>query len=1633
MADKETDLKIGVKAVPNEKSAEQTVNKLADGVEKASKKGRIKVPVSINTLIDNKDTESKLSKAQKDVVKAINKMSKKGFSASAKDIDALNSKMTEFTHQMDQAGKGHQNKVFREIRKQVDELNKSYKALQLDTKSARVRDTKTSRSNSKPRRKQDKFNPDSGPVSDESIEASTRQPQKRQLKGIGSVLPKKYGSGWVDSSRTNEYEVKKSEVSFYPSNMARQFMQSRREARKWEKESLVVDKYVTKEELDTELKKRRKEDKKLKQSSRETKVVKENGNFIPKDIITTWETSWKTVARNLSPQEKASRLSEDLRKRLLPDLLNKIKESENDKDTETLFNKFFDTLDTISELNLDAGKLISSDIKKDIGLIMSNLGFSTTGNIGGTEGGDKTEISKDPKMVALLKGIFSKIENKEDAIKKELIKLSALEKSSKSSKLTKEKNNYANKLIAETHANNEIQKQSSKATETQTNYDRIEAARESVADTKLEDTEKTDAEDGMNSESNTMNITRLLSTISNDVKSIVDELTGIVPPDIDKTVKTTIENSNLPDLYRYFEDGKWITAGVIDKTEKIDKTESKEKELKLPSQSQWNTAYKHNKKYRRKRYNDPDEIARIEKERAQIEKGEHPSQQRSTATPLSGYISSIFPEKGILDAIKKAFGKAEPEINRVLAMNQEEQEKLRAQHIAQFGLSDVGYTGDKIRLNRIADLWNNRKGKPQGVNPFSDLQLTEGIGIDAKAITSALQTAIQKNMFNAQTGGALRNLFGSMSFYAGMPSLEKSRAEAEAANEIMKIIRDAAMDLLRDVQAKETDLRGMEASGQAKFDKTTGRLIEGSSEAVTTFAEMESLKQKLRGVLAEANMIDSIAESTKGNVSELLQKLGFAAPELRQCNKILQNIHSGLNKDGKALKFQTRTAEVLNYSFQLMARHVGQIWKGWIMQLNPLAQIKKLFADFASYNTKWQRTMNVIKYNLRRIVRPMMEWIAQQLVNMIGLVNALIKGIGKAFGKDWDLFDQSAANAEKMKEELEAAANVTAGFDELHDIGSDNTGANDLMGDIYTPQWEGLNKILEKVGETIGKLFAFVKGLNFWQWLALAGTALVGFLALKWLINLFSNKNPLENVAKGFSFLEKAVGWAILIWAFTEFTKALTNFVECMKSANRKDIIKSLVMLGGAFAALVGAILILEKISNVIGTSASEMAGLAALVGVFGLFVKVLTPFIECIKDIEGDKWELLGDVFKALALGFLELITAVAGAELVTSVIGKFIGLDWTSMLGLAAVVVVFDLFVAALTPFIKALKGMTADELQQGIAFLAEALGILVLTITAFSLVMAALGPALEPAIPAILAIGVAFGIVIAALSLLVLALHDSGDDIKLTLEGISEIVTSVINGIATVIETVGNSIVRIITAVANGIKTVLQPIMYFLDSIIDKVLSLAVTIVREIGGTIRSIVNTVGNIIVRIIEEIANLIPNLLKAILNFCAKIGPAIENSVNAIIRTITKLINFMISGIEYAVNTLVIGSINSLISSATFGMVNSAIGNVAIPRFIPQYKQGTNYVPNDGLAYLHQGEAVVPKKYNQPINTGLTTEEREYMQQMIQTMNRLDSTISQGINVSGEFRQRGSDLVATVEKNKNKQSNNVLNNKVYAR
>ena len=1256
-----------------------------------------------------------------------------------------------------------------------------------------------------------------------------------------------------------------------------------------------------------------------------------------------------------------------------------------------------------------------------------------------------------------------------------------------------------------------------------------------------------------------LQITKSLNNIDVNVGNILQSIireTGYIP-------------NNLPALV----EGQGVKDIPIEKDPIVDKT----RHDRL-----------HNEKLKREMEVDYEQRAKEIEAEEKAKKKEQRKLNREAKKRASGGITSKVEQSKVEASTPGLFGKIQDgirkslkpmtEAERIMNANAAEQMKMRAQRLEMFGENNgrtLSDTGDKAKVKRTKQLFGwQYKSDDKNKELFQDVRLTKGFNAERTVDTTKILSTLSKvlsgpEMFKAQTGGAWRNLIGSMTGYIGMPSLEKSRAEAEGLNQIMANVRKEVLDLVQSIQAKEMTLKGMQDMGTAKFDKQGRISADSSSAAQKTFLDLEEQKGVLKAALAEVTMIDQVVGTTGGKVHKIIKQLGFVMPELMQNNTILQNINAGLDKNGKALKFQKRTAEVLNYSFQLMSRHIGQMVKNWMMQLNPLTQIKKAFSDFASYDVKWQRTMNVIKYNIRRIIRPFMEWLAQQFVNLIGLANALIKGIGKAFGQNWDLFDKDAANTEKMREDFEAMRDVSAGFDELHDIGSDAT--TDFSGDIYTPQWTSIYETIENFGKKVGDIFKTIKdivsGMNFWDWLILAGAALGGFLALKWLLGLFGKgKNPLQSVADGFKTLEKAVGWALLIWAFTEFTKALTDFVECMKSADWDDIAKSLIMLGGAFALLFAGIAGVQGITKLLGTTSGELFGLSALVGVFALFVKAIIPFIECIRDLGDEKVEVIAASLMTLAAAFIALIGGVAGVEGIT----KLIALDWQSLLGLSAVVGALDLFVAAIVPFLetvgqlgdekwsaiggmvtglvgafvalasgvalvskfftamdwkaigqlyvvagafevfmfalipfvnaikgvpfetlaggailiagafialgaaiaimapaltmlnwsslamgvilmaamagiiwvlaeftKSLQGLTSEQLTAGLGLLAGAIttislaiGILAAVFTA--LVTTGIGAAAIALLALVLGV---VALVIVAIADLVRAIGEAGAGIKLICEGIAGVVTAIGEQLSNYVKTVGEAIAGIIEAIANGIKTVLEPIMDFMDSVMGKVVDLAKTIAQEIGETVRTVIETVGEVVLGIVDAIVNAIPNLLDSIIDFINELGPAINNFVDGFIQAVTKMVNFAVSAFEYILN-IGVDVINGLISAAnTVPGVNIGYASrVSIPRFVPAYEVGTNYVPNDGLAYLHKGEAVIPKKYNQPYQQAtLSAEEKAYMSQMIKTMKSLDGTMQQGINVKGQFVQRGSDLVAVVNKTKSQSGADLLSNVAYAR
>lgn len=1088
---------------------------------------------------------------------------------------------------------------------------------------------------------------------------------------------------------------------------------------------------------------------------------------------------------------------------------------------------------------------------------------------------------------------------------------------------------------------------------------------------------------------------------------------------------------------------------------------------------------------------------------------------------------------------------ASEEYKKIVNASTEQQDKMAAERVKIWGMNNgrnPNDTGDIASMRRVLELYRNNKASIEQ-NPalMQKIKLTDPIEIDTTEITKAFNKALSgKNMRNAQMGGSVgKQILGAMRGFTFMPSIEKSRVQADGLNQILGIINNSLNSLLSNIQMHETTLAGMEESGQARFNPD-GTLTEDSTSAARkTLADLEESKYVLEMLKADLLANEAIVKRTSGNYGQMIKRLSFASPILRDCNGILRNMNAGLDKNGKALKFQTRMAEILNYTFQLISRSIGQWFKRIISMLNPLNIIKNItgwiksaFQDFGSYDTKWQRTMNVIKINFQRAIKPAMEWIAQKLVNIIGFFNIISMKVQEAFGQvPVDLFDQAGANAEKMRRELEKAANVTAGFDELHDIGSDNSGENDLLGDIYKPQlsdeWKamaeeigdlfaGLIKGEKTIGEVLGRIFKMVLELlgkiakAIWDWFKktalgkwlidnwkkILATILAAFLAWKLLKiaggllwnALFGN---FTGGAIG-SIFGKIGGWILKALGATAFGRGIIEGITGIftGSGGLLTTLKSIfvgheaITAFGAWGETLGA-LFAQSLLTVVGVA---IAGIAIKKGTDK--VKNNTAYNTGLMEYGGnekDKKSNLGAILGTTAIaaggGALSGLAIGAGIGAIGGPLGAAIG---------AAIGGIAGLLATSLAPAFEQaeIAARNMNNEMQRIEYYEGAVKGAQSQVDIFDEQQQLLKQSLE---------------------LSTQAVYDQGEKLGISKSRMDELVQATQNGTFTTDMLTGSE-----TGLAGSLTDLAQKqehtteVTQKLEEAQKKLLKaqteLSIAQDVEAGNfelaaarievaEAQGVYSTEDATEKRIQlykqaskEERDNLLQNLTK---DQTARMGEYIATTKNGLGKlseawdesssdTKQKILDSVGADtqrqLEQNMNSMdaIIGRHTSVwqkigdtlgeVFGRIFGInpttwtyngedkyykeaangINRNPNNKKLynedvleelkrRKLIPGYAIGTNYVPNDGLAYLHQGEAVIPKKYNQPYQPQNNSGMENAINNLVQQVAQISNQVNQGIPVKGQFVQRGSDLVATVERANNRIKNNVLNNRVYAR
>lgn len=226
----------------------------------------------------------------------------------------------------------------------------------------------------------------------------------------------------------------------------------------------------------------------------------------------------------------------------------------------------------------------------------------------------------------------------------------------------------------------------------------------------------------------------------------------------------------------------------------------------------------------------------------------------------------------------------------------------------------------------------------------------------------------------------------------------------------------------------------------------------------------------------------------------------------------------------------------------------------------------------------------------------------------------------------------------------------------------------------------------------------------------------------------------------------------------------------------------------------------------------------------------------------------------------------------------------------------------------------------------------------------------------------------------------------------------IMNVVNGLLDFLKNVGLMIVAIITIPIDWLlNNVFLPIGSFIkDNVIDPV-------VETFTNAFNLIKDTVTTAIVTTVEKVKSVFlavktfiwNNILSPIITFFTNAFNKIFNTIKNIIAKVKNAFNTMKNAVKTAFDAVaetiknIFNTIGEVIKTPINGIINGInkvlekINGLTIPdwvpkiggkhpnfKMIPTLDTGTNYVPKDTLAMIHQGEAVVPKKFN-PYANGL--------------------------------------------------------------
>ncbi len=289
------------------------------------------------------------------------------------------------------------------------------------------------------------------------------------------------------------------------------------------------------------------------------------------------------------------------------------------------------------------------------------------------------------------------------------------------------------------------------------------------------------------------------------------------------------------------------------------------------------------------------------------------------------------------------------------------------------------------------------------------------------------------------------------------------------------------------------------------------------------------------------------------------------------------------------------------------------------------------------------------------------------------------------------------------------------------------------------------------------------------------------------------------------------------------------------------------------------------------------------------------------------------------------------------------------------------------------------------------------------------------------AIVGVGVIIGsvpvIIAGVITLIAGYLIEHWDTIKAFLEnissGISDLIANISSWLTSNFGIFGSLVNILVQTVLGTVQGLVDGVTTFLDNLFSGVKKILDGIIQICQGDfkggldniITGIIQIIAGAVVGIAQIIAGFLTSALSSIVNFCTDTWSRIQSLWNYISSGIVSFFSGVWNGIssffskvingfgsfwsnmaekaktwvKNIINKYIISPVNKLISWINDKLHFSysgltVLGKQVIPSMnvqlahlntLPQLNVGTGYVPNDMVAQLHKGEAVIPKRFNE--------------------------------------------------------------------